>query len=826
MKIELTNFRCHISKTINLPDTGLVAISGDSGVGKSTVLSSIVYALYGVIPGKYKKPYTLSLAGKEKTCKVVITDFFKGYTVTRTSSPNTVILMCPDDSKLEGTAAQSKIISLIGMDYDKFLISSYIIQNINSSVLSMTPTEQINFINTLVNSSSESYKEKTRDKIKSIKDSITSNSGSLNTLNQQLLASEAVLKKTEKPDLSTDGTINSDEIKNSIQTLESQKSIIAKDIKNINLQLEESRKSDKLLSEKLDKINKIRSELSVISDLRANLESVKDDHIKKSEEKIFQLTNQLDNLKIEISYYNLMDQYEKSKKEYLSNLDKEIKLLKDKVLSQKEIDTILEQIKQEKKLLEQYDIYISLRNKREKSRERAIELSRFIKSYFPEENIKFKKPSEYIKFLKEKAKNYCDNSPTVVCPNCNKELLYKEGQLILKTEAIISENERSVSNTEINLEIINKMLKEFEELKKDCSKKELSSYYNPKFDNLQFRKELTTTINNLEFKLSDSDNSSKSLEEKKKGKLPDYIMDYLNNANSMLRDGELVELTKSDIESKIPEVSSLLDKESKNAERILEIKRQYDEHTRNIENKNKILKGLGNPQKDSKTSNLEDSLTNQNNEIININENLSSLNKQLNSILLIESYNEKVNQVQKFKDLINQNKQDSADLNLKLEAAYTLEKFVKDSEVLSLENMVNIINNHAKIYLDEMFQNGEPISVQLKCTSENKKGVVSLKMNTYLYYKGYEYDDIEALSGGERQRCNMAYLLAINEILNSKILMLDECLNNLDESMNTEILQFVKGCANKMNKLILVISHEANKGNFDEVIYIERNENE
>lgn len=816
MKIELTNFRCHTNKTIEIPNSGLIAISGDTGVGKSTILSSIVYALYGVIPGKYKKPYTMSLAGKEKTCKVVIRDFLGdsegNYTVTRTSSPNTVVLE-NNEVKLEGTAAQSKIISLIGMDYDKFLISSYIVQNINSSVLSMTPTEQINFINTLVNSSSESYKEKTRDKIKSIKESITSNTGSLNTLTQQLLAAEAVLKKTEKPQVNNSENINSVEIKGKISEFEEQKKTISKEIKTINSLLEDSRKSDKLLSEKLDKINKIRSEISVISDIRANLENVTEDHIKKSEEKINELTDQLDVLKDIEEYYNLMDQYEKSKKEYSNNLDKELKVLKDKILTSSEFEQITQQIQKEKELLEKYDRYISVRNRREKSRESMLELSRAVKNKY---NISIKKPSEYVEFLKVKLDN-CTKAIQLVCPKCNENLLYKNGKLIENNSEIIHSN-----HFDEDFQILEKYLIEFEELKKDCSKKELLSLYNENFDNLQFRKDHMSVINNLEFKLSDSNNSSKLLEEKQKGILPEYITNYLEKAGQLSK--ESPEISKNDLVSKISEYEKVLDKESKNGERLLEIKRQYDEHTRNLENKNKILKGLGNPQKDSKTSNLEESLTEQNNEILNINEIIMGLQRQLNSILLIESYNEKVNLVKSLKKSVEENKKEKEQLNSQLEAAYILEKFVKESEVLSLENMVNIINNHAKIYLDEMFANGESIIVQLKCTSENKKGVVSLKMNTYLYYKGYEYDDIEALSGGERQRCNMAYLLAINEILNSKILMLDECLNNLDETMNTEILQFVKGCANKMNKLILVVSHEANKGNFDEVIEVETNQ--
>ena len=52
-------------------------------------------------------------------------------------------------------------------------------------------------------------------------------------------------------------------------------------------------------------------------------------------------------------------------------------------------------------------------------------------------------------------------------------------------------------------------------------------------------------------------------------------------------------------------------------------------------------------------------------------------------------------------------------------------------------------------------------------------------------------------------------------MLGCKILILDECLNNLDATINMNVLSKLKDTTNKeKDKLILVVSHEAVKGVF------------
>jgi len=109
--------------------------------------------------------------------------------------------------------------------------------------------------------------------------------------------------------------------------------------------------------------------------------------------------------------------------------------------------------------------------------------------------------------------------------------------------------------------------------------------------------------------------------------------------------------------------------------------------------------------------------------------------------------------------------------------------------------------------LEQMFPDNKMIATL--------KTVESGTVETSIIYKGNEYTSIGQLSGGEFDRCTLASVCGINNMLNSQILMLDESLSALDADTNTEILMFLKEIAQE--KLIIVCSHEAVKGIFDNV---------
>ena len=63
---------------------------------------------------------------------------------------------------------------------------------------------------------------------------------------------------------------------------------------------------------------------------------------------------------------------------------------------------------------------------------------------------------------------------------------------------------------------------------------------------------------------------------------------------------------------------------------------------------------------------------------------------------------------------------------------------------------------------------------------------------------------------------NRKYNLGLNEYTNSRILMIDEHLSNLNQELCNDVLMFIKGVAANKNKLIIIVSHQAIEGFFDD----------
>ena len=78
--------------------------------------------------------------------------------------------------------------------------------------------------------------------------------------------------------------------------------------------------------------------------------------------------------------------------------------------------------------------------------------------------------------------------------------------------------------------------------------------------------------------------------------------------------------------------------------------------------------------------------------------------------------------------------------------------------------------------------------------------------------------DTGTLSGGELARVILAFTLALSEMFNTPLILLDECTASLDESLSTTIINSIK--ENFSNKLVIVISHQNVCGIYDRTISI------
>ena len=76
--------------------------------------------------------------------------------------------------------------------------------------------------------------------------------------------------------------------------------------------------------------------------------------------------------------------------------------------------------------------------------------------------------------------------------------------------------------------------------------------------------------------------------------------------------------------------------------------------------------------------------------------------------------------------------------------------------------------------------------------------------------------DINSLSGGETSRVILAFTLALGEMFNTPLLMLDECTASLDSESTSIVFDTIK--ENFRNKTVLVVAHQCTEGIFDKII--------
>jgi hypothetical protein len=138
---------------------------------------------------------------------------------------------------------------------------------------------------------------------------------------------------------------------------------------------------------------------------------------------------------------------------------------------------------------------------------------------------------------------------------------------------------------------------------------------------------------------------------------------------------------------------------------------------------------------------------------------------------------------------------------------------ILETESIAIANMIESINAHAQLYLDHFFPDN-PISVKLQSFRESKTGDKPC-INLEIDYRGIEHD-LSMLSGGELSRVILAFTLALAEIHNSPLILLDESTASLDQDLTSSVITGLK--ENFSSRLVILIAHQVVQGVFDKVI--------
>jgi exonuclease SbcC len=188
-----------------------------------------------------------------------------------------------------------------------------------------------------------------------------------------------------------------------------------------------------------------------------------------------------------------------------------------------------------------------------------------------------------------------------------------------------------------------------------------------------------------------------------------------------------------------------------------------------------------------------------------------------NNISEIENYLKYRDLLKKSKNWQNKHNLFTNNFNKKTDeykSALELKNLIVKAESESLSNYIHTLNLHVAHYL-EIFFPSDPINVKLLRYKESKKKIRKFQITLEVKYKGMEID-LNSISGGEYDRVQLAFALALSEIGNSKLVLLDESISSLDENTCSIVLNGIKSAG----RLTLIVSHQITSGEFDQIVEV------
>lgn len=803
MHIRLKNFRCYTDKTFDLGEEGLTLLSGPSGSGKSSVIMGIYFALFGV--------GTKVTSQGSTSCMVELE--FDGLKIVRTKRPNRLVV----NEVYEDASAQSIIDEKFGSTFN---VTGYISQNALNSFVLMSPLDKLGFLEKFA------FKDINLPEIKArCKALISKTNEELISVNSQLDMANGILGEMTEPE----------KVDFPIKCKKSQRELAIKNqgikLKNTHTKIKKASKliqnkegeilNNKKLKEAIDydqeMIDSVSNKIEKLSDAKSDIDYQGDEILQKYKSNLSSLLVQKE---LTETQKNLQAEEEKIKNMHDSELNKlKNRLEKITVWQEFSKSEIKEIIKSNNEALGDMKTLFRLRKiSCDTTREELTQ---------KEEDLELCKNS-----LENKTRIYEICSEMYTCPSCDEKLCIREGCLksieiieddldtgqleddidtltskVKKLERFINSNRPKLERKEEAEKEITEILESYEE---EIDPDEIEKTIEESKSYIQEQSRLETEQVTLKRMIRDEDffSDSYTLQLSSVKKLREKF-----NTLSQEKGIELEYVDEEELREKIQEqkeAKNSLKRIQKNITELEEEKTKYEEHILKIKTKYS-------DKYDSELSieELEKDIKNEKLKISQLENDLEKIEENNQKLEQWKKYKEQEDKYEEWKNKVENLRIEEKEKRQRYASATTLKEKIMEAESIAVHNVISTINSHAQIYLDIFFPDN-PILVRLSPFKKTNK-TTKPQINVEIEYKGMEAD-LTMLSGGELSRVILAYTLALGEMFNTPLLMLDECTASLDQDLTGVVFEGIK--ENFNGKLVLIVAHQVITGTFDQKIQL------
>ena len=782
MQLRLTNFRCWEDKALTIPEKGICLLSGRSGRGKSTILNSIVYTITG-------KGKNISTFQKKSTTVQLEID---GLLITRQRGPNRLIVK-KGDAQYEDDAAQSIIDSIFGAE---FCNTSYIDQDNTNSFVFLSPSEKIEFLEKLLLAryNIDEMKDRVKDNISKTKLEHAATDSKLTTLSDMLRKmtytnQEDVFIETNRLTSQNCGKLL-EKIRGNIDITEkNEKSVSTKIKKWENERIAQARLTETRQALKV-KLDDVDEQLSTCDDP----EILRGDIVALEKRKNDYHTHQsyVKRRELEKSYNERAEHNTKEKEQYLSQ-----------IRDLPTIDMIKKSISQLESIQRIMDTLIDLEDK--------------IASP-PDESALVNETAERDKIKERMAlcqKTIADQNLYYPCPSCKNVLQFDKDKLVMGSVRKIEnvgDLKREVKELSQRLEEVNTRIDKLKAEKVLFDKNEAE--YNQLFDRLDELLKLPTG-EVIEQEMVDEKLASMNEMKAKYESVQQSIREIDSDRFLLQLKKELELLPQAPTGGVSEDIPT--EKEYPILLETLASKKEMAERVRSLTQKRKQLtqswEELPVPEKTDEE--LAELLAQNREKVETYRKKAEQYRAHLQRIEKWEIIERDNTAYQEIQVKITETEEKKVAMMDRLRCLVKLRDHIKQAEQQSLAEFIDALNRHAAIYIEDFFPDDD-ITVELKTVQEGKStGKEKVTLHFDVQYRDMN-GDLSFLSGGEKDRVNLAFTLAFSELVENRILLLDECISSLDAETSNVVLGQLK--EKYKGKLVIVVSHQANLGFFDDII--------